>query len=329
MIVTLKRGARPRDVQAALTGLGLWTRALERVGEPAAFTILEHSAVVAPERIRQISGVDEVWMPHSAHPLVDAQPGWSAGVMLAAGPCSVESEAMIHTLAGWVARCGGTHLRGGAFKPRSSPYSFDGHGEEALRWMREAADANGLAVVTEALGEGHVELVARYADWIQVGARNMQNFALLHAIGRTGAEVLLKRNPGATVEEWLLAGEHLLAHGASRVVFCERGIRALGSTTRYLLDVSAIAQLKHVHGQAVVVDPSHASGRRDLILPLARAGMAAGADGVLVEVHPEPHHALSDGPQALSPESLLQLSGELGLPLSSPSWSRYDATPSR
>jgi 3-deoxy-7-phosphoheptulonate synthase len=215
------------------------------------------------------------------------------------GPCSVESEAHAREIAAAVAEMGVAFLRGGAFKPRSSPYAFQGVGAEGLGWLRRAADAYGLKVVTEALGEADVPPVAEHADLIQIGSRNMHNYALLKAIGKAGKPVLLKRGLAATVEEWLLSGEYLRSSGAPGVVFCERGIRTFDDTTRNLVDLGAVALLSHVLRLPVIVDPSHGAGRRDLIAPLARAALAAGAAGLMIETHDDPARALSDGPQAL------------------------------
>ncbi|MDH3297655.1 MAG: 3-deoxy-7-phosphoheptulonate synthase, partial [Gemmatimonadota bacterium] len=233
--------------------------------------------------------------------------GGAAPPVLFAGPCSVESEDQIHTVARRLAGLGVRFLRGGAFKPRTSPYDFQGLGREALRWMRNAADESGLLVVTEALSESSLDDVAEVADLVQIGSRNMHNSPLLTAAGRTGRPILVKRGMAATVEEWLSAGEYCLAHGSPSVVFCERGIRSFDDGTRNLLDLAAVALLRHAHGVPVIVDPSHGLGRRDLILPLSRAAIAAGAAGVIVEVHPHPGTALSDGPQAISYEAVSEL----------------------
>jgi 3-deoxy-7-phosphoheptulonate synthase len=211
-----------------------------------------------------------------------------------------------------LAPLGVTFLRGGAYKPRSSPYAFQGHGEAALGWMRRAADAAGMRVVTEVLSEADAPVVAEVADLMQVGSRNMQNYALLKAVGKCQKPVLLKRGMAATIEEWLLSGEYLLANGAPGVVFCERGIRGFDASTRNLLDVSAVALLAHVHRLPVIVDPSHATGRRDLVLPLGRAALAAGAAGLLIEAHEDPARALSDGPQAIPMGELGGLLSALG-----------------
>ncbi len=215
-------------------------------------------------------------------------------------------------------------LRGGAYKPRTSPYAFQGHGEPALAWMRRAADACGMKVVTEALAEADVALVAEHADLVQVGSRNMHNYALLKAIGRTGRPVLLKRGMAATIDEWLHAGEYLLAAGAAGVVFCERGIRSFDDSTRNLLDLGAVALLAHVHRLPVIVDPSHGAGRRDLVLPLGRAALAAGAAGLMIETHDEPARALSDGPQAIPLAELGAMVRELtgGAPVNAPTLRR-------
>lgn len=216
-----------------------------------------------------------------------------------AGPCSVESEAQIHASAEAVAKAGARILRGGAFKPRSSPYSFQGMGEEGLKIMREAADAHGLAVVTELMDPAHADLMARYADMVQIGARNMQNFPLLRAAGQLGLPVLLKRGLSATIQEWLMSAEYILAEDNPNVVLCERGIRTFETMTRNTLDLSAVPVVKARSHLPVIVDPSHGTGIRNKVLPMARAGVAAGADGLMIEVHPDPDTALSDGPQSL------------------------------
>lgn len=321
MIVTVSIGTDPSRVAAELTTRGLWTRRLQD-GTRTLFVVEPHSREVDPEELRTIAGVESVALPPSPHPLLDAQPtlvdvsgvqiGAGAQPVLMAGPCSVESEEQIRQVAASVRRAGASFLRGGAYKPRTSPYAFTGHGERALRWLRDAADAHGLRVVTEAMSEADTPAVAEHSDLVQIGSRNMQNFALLRAAGRTGKPVLLKRGMSATVEEWLMAAEHCLVHGARAVIFCERGIRGFDTTTRNLLDLGAVALLSHVRGLPVIVDPSHATGRRDLVAPLSRAALAAGAAGLLIETHPSPAHALSDGPQALAPDELQHLSQSLG-----------------
>jgi 3-deoxy-7-phosphoheptulonate synthase len=221
-------------------------------------------------------------------------------VVVMAGPCSVEDEAGLFAIARHVAARGASVLRGGAFKPRSSPYSFQGLGREGLEILAAAGRETGLAVVTEVLATEEVELVAEHADIVQVGARNMQNFRLLAAVGRQPKPVLLKRGLMATVDELLLAAEYVVAHGNPRVMLCERGIRTFETATRNTLDVAAVPVLKARSHLPVIVDPSHAAGYRELVPALARAGVAAGADGLIVEVHPEPEQAMSDGRQSLT-----------------------------
>ena len=226
---------------------------------------------------------------------------------LIAGPCAVESAEQTLAAAQQARRAGATLLRGGAYKPRTSPYAFQGLGEAGLRILADVREATGLPVVTEVVDAHDVDLVCSYADMLQVGTRNMQNFALLQAVGAAGKPVLLKRGLTATYEEWLMAAEYIAQRGNLDIVLCERGIRGFEPTIRNMLDVSAIPMV-HAHSHLpVIVDPSHAAGRRDLVLPLARAGMAAGADGVMVDVHPEPERALCDGAQALSGELLDEL----------------------
>ncbi len=232
-------------------------------------------------------------------------------LVVMAGPCAVEGEEQIFTIAEQVAKQGAKVLRGGAFKPRTSPYSFQGLGEEGLKLLRRAADAYGLLVVTEVLSAAQVDLVADYADILQVGARNMQNCALLKAVGRSESPVLLKRGLAATVDEFLMAAEYIMSEGNHRVVLCERGVRTFLTHTRFTLDVGAIAVIKEVSHLPVVVDPSHAAGLRKWVVPLALAGVAAGADGLLVEVHHRPEEALSDGEQALTPEQFASLIREI------------------
>ena len=233
------------------------------------------------------------------------------GVLVMAGPCAVESEGQIRAAAEAVAATGARVLRGGAFKPRTSPYTFQGLGAEGLRLLRRAADPLSLAVVTEVLTPEDVPLVAEYADMLQIGTRNMANFALLRAVGDAGRPVLLKRGLGATVEELLQAAEYILAHGNEHVAVCERGIRTFETSTRFTLDINAVPVLKGLTSLPVVVDPSHATGRRDLVPPIARAAVACGADGLLIEVHPDPQNALSDGAQSLDPRAFAALMADL------------------
>jgi len=232
-------------------------------------------------------------------------------VVLCAGPCSVESETQIETTACAVAAAGATVLRGGAFKPRTSPYAFQGLGRQGLEWLRAAADRHGLAVVTEVLDPRHVKMVAEYADMLQIGARNMQNFALLREAGLAGKPVMLKRGFAATVDEWLMAAEYVLVEGNPNVVLCERGVRSFDSATRNLLDLAVVPLLAELTHLPVVVDPSHGTGLARLVEPMSLAAVAAGADGLLVEVHPEPAGAASDGAQSLTLEQFARLASRL------------------
>jgi 3-deoxy-7-phosphoheptulonate synthase len=222
-----------------------------------------------------------------------------ADFVVMAGPCSVESREQLLQTARAVKAAGANMLRGGAFKPRTSPYDFQGLGVEALRFLKEAHEETGLPVVTEVMSTEDVEVVAEYADMLQVGARNMQNFSLLRRLATADRPILLKRGPSATIKEWLLAAEYLLAGGNPNVVLCERGIKTFGTETRNTLDIAAVALAKELSHLPVVVDPSHATGRRDLVPSMSRAAVAVGADGLIIEVHPCPERALSDGPQSL------------------------------
>jgi 3-deoxy-7-phosphoheptulonate synthase len=218
---------------------------------------------------------------------------------LIAGPCTVEYREQTLETARAVAQCGATWLRGGAFKPRTSPYTFSGLGEEALEILVEAREETGLPIVTELMDPRHVDAVLEHADVIQIGARNMQNFNLLSEVGRADKPVLIKRGPAASIEELLMAAEYVVKEGNAQVILGERGITTFERSTRYTLDISAIPVLKQETHLPVIVDPSHAAGRRELVLPLARAAVAAGADGIIVEVHPRPEEALCDGPQQI------------------------------
>ena len=232
-------------------------------------------------------------------------------VIVMAGPCSAESEEQVEATAAAVKRAGAKVLRGGAFKPRSSPYSFQGLGEAGLRMLRSAADRHGLKLVTEVMEIGQIEMIERYGDILQVGARNMQNFSLLRELGHSRKPVLLKRGISATIEEWLLSAEYVLAGGNTDVMLCERGIRTFESYTRNTLDISAIPVVQKLSHLPILVDPSHGTGRRDKVAPMARASVAGGADGLLIEVHSDPDHARSDGAQSLFPAQFERLMAEL------------------
>jgi 3-deoxy-7-phosphoheptulonate synthase len=232
-------------------------------------------------------------------------------VIVMAGPCSAESEEQVEASAAAVKRAGAKVLRGGAFKPRSSPYSFQGLGEEGLRLLKAAADRHNLKLITEVMDLSQIELIERYAHILQVGARNMQNFTLLRELGRSRKPVMLKRGISATIEEWLLSAEYILAGGNTNVMLCERGIRTFESYTRNTLDISAIPVIKQLSHLPVIVDPSHGTGKRDKVAPMARAAVAAGADGLIIEVHCDPDHALSDGAQSMFPPQFDRLMAEL------------------
>jgi len=232
-------------------------------------------------------------------------------VIVMAGPCSAESDEQVQATAAAVKRAGAKVLRGGAFKPRSSPYSFQGLGEDGLRMLRDAAAAHTLKLVSEVMDPSQIELVDRYADIFQVGARNMQNFSLLRELGRARKPVLLKRGISATIEEWLLSAEYVLGGGNMDVMLCERGIRTFETYTRNTLDISAIPIVKKLSHLPIFVDPSHGTGRRDKVAPMARAAVAAGADGLIIEVHTDPDKALSDGAQTLFPSQFDRLMAEL------------------
>jgi 3-deoxy-7-phosphoheptulonate synthase len=232
-------------------------------------------------------------------------------VIVMAGPCSVESEAQVRAAAAAVRKAGAKVLRGGAFKPRSSPYAFQGLGEDGLRLLRWAADEQNLKVVSEVMDVAQLPVMDRYVDLLQVGARNMQNFTLLRELGRMRKPVLLKRGISATIEEWLLSAEYVLAGGNMDVILCERGIRTFENYTRNTLDISAIPVVKKLSHLPIIADPSHGTGRRDKVAPMARAAVAAGGDGLIIEVHCDPDRALSDGAQSLFPPQFDRLMAEL------------------
>jgi 3-deoxy-7-phosphoheptulonate synthase len=232
-------------------------------------------------------------------------------VIIMAGPCAVESREQILETAIAVKEAGAQVLRGGAFKPRTSPYSFQGLGEKGLALLAEARQVTGLPIVTEAMSPDQVPLVMRHADVLQVGARNMQNYPLLHAVGESGHPVLLKRGMMSTIEELLMSAEYILSHGNNRVILCERGIRTFERYTRNTTDINAIPVIKHLSHLPVILDPSHATGKWEYVTAVARAGIAAGADGLIVEVHPHPEKAASDGAQSLKPEKFAQLVREV------------------
>lgn len=328
MLIVMEEGATEAQIQAVIDRLVEHNFTVHR-STGIVHTILGGVGpedAVSPAEFEVMDGVRECHRIMSPYKLASRsfRPGGSvvrAGnaeigsrrVVVMAGPCSVESREQIFQAADQVARSGATVLRGGAFKPRSSPYSFQGLGEEGLKLLREAANLYGLAVVSEVMDASQIETVAQYADILQVGARNMQNFSLLRELGRVRKPVLLKRGIAATIEELLLSAEYILSGGNYEVVLCERGIRTFETATRNTMDISAIPVVKRLSHLPIVADPSHGTGLRKHVAPLARAAVAAGADGLLIEVHPDPDHALSDGPQSLWPSEFDELMGQLRL----------------
>lgn len=318
MLIVMGAHASEQDVERIceiINKLGYEARPIPG-GQRTAIGIVGNQGAVDPGRFVGLPGVANV-IPVSApykmvsrewkdeDTIIRLKNGTEIGggkLAIMGGPCSVETEEQIFESAKGVAAGGGTVLRGGAFKPRTSPYAFQGLGEDGLRMMRAAADEYGLAMITEAVDHSSAELVARYADIVQIGARNMQNYSLLSAVGKMEIPVVLKRGMSATIKEWLLAAEYLMSAGNEQVALCERGIRSFDTSTRNVMDIAAIAVAKaHTH-LPVIADPSHGCGRREHVAALARAAVAVGADGLIVEMHPKPEEALSDGAQSLYPE---------------------------
>jgi len=271
------------------------------------------------EGVREVIRITQPFKLASRHfkpegTIVDLGRGVAIGgteLVVAAGPCSVESVEQINAVAEAVAKAGAKIMRAGAFKPRTSPYAFQGLGEKGLQMLRQAADRNNLFVVSEVMDPSQIQMMSNYVDMFQVGARNMQNYFLLRALGEVQKPVLLKRGMSATIEELLLSAEYILSGGNYNVVLCERGIRTFENYLRNTLDIAAIPVIKKLSHLPIVADPSHGTGRRDKVPPMARAAVAAGADGLLIEVHNDPDHALSDGAQSLTPGEFSQLMGEL------------------
>jgi 3-deoxy-7-phosphoheptulonate synthase len=293
-------------------------------GERTAIGILRNPGPVDPALFLDMPGVVQAIPVSRPYKLVSremkredsiiALPGLEVGrdrFVVMAGPCAVESETQALTIARAVQAAGARIFRGGAFKPRTSPYSYQGLGEPGLKILRQVRQETGLLIVTEAVDHDSLELVAEYADIIQIGARNMQNFTLLRQAGQSGKPVLLKRGMSATLQEWLMAAEYILSEGNPHVILCERGIRAIGEHARNLLDLATIPVVHRESHLPIVVDPSHAAGRRDLVVPLARAAVAAGCDGLIIEVHHDPDRALSDGAQSLYPNQFAAMMQEL------------------
>src|SRR3989449_5091305 len=329
MVVVMQEGASEEQVQNVIDRLIQIGFDVHR-STGASHTVLGAGggAEVDPRDIELLEGVREVVKISASYKLASrafrpdgtivkvGAPGnqievGGRDVVMMAGPCTVESAEQIMTIAGIMKENGIRVLRGGAFKPRTSPYSFQGMGEEGLKVLRDAADRHGLIVVSEIMNQTQIPMFLEHVDILQVGARNMQNFDLLKELAKVRRPVLLKRGPSATIEEWLLSAEYVMTGGNHDVMLCERGIRTFENYTRNTLDISAIPVIQKLSHLPILADPSHGTGRRDKVPPMARAAVAAGADGVLIEVHHDPEKALSDGAQSLFPGQFAQLMGEL------------------
>jgi 3-deoxy-7-phosphoheptulonate synthase len=326
MLIVMKADATDRQIETVV-------RVIEELGyKPhpmpgatrTAIGITGNQAAVDPSHFENMPGVAEAIRVSKPYKLItlDIRPEKTvvrAGdatiggdeLAIIAGPCAVESRSQAFAVAEAVRRSGARFFRGGAFKPRTSPYAFQGLGEEGLKILAEVRETYGLKIVTEALDETGVDMVERYGDVIQIGARNMQNFSLLRRAGKSHLPVLLKRGLSATLDEWLLAAEYIMSEGNYQIVLCERGIRTFSQHTRNTLDLAAIPAVRRISHLPVIVDPSHGTGKNYMVTPLACAGVAVGADGLIVEVHDQPDHALSDGAQALTLEQYQQLVGEV------------------
>lgn len=326
MLIVMKADATDGQVKAVV-------RVIEELGYRAhpmpgasrtAIGITGNPGAVDPSHFENLPGVSEAVRVSKPYKLVtldlrsdktvvrvgDATIGGEE-LAIIAGPCAIESRQQALTVAEAVRRSGATFFRGGAFKPRTSPYAFQGLGEDGLKILEEIRETYGLKIVTEALDEAGVDLVERYADIIQIGARSMQNFTLLRRVGKSRLPVLLKRGLSATLDEWLLAAEYIMSEGNYQIVLCERGIRTFAQHTRNTLDLSAIPAVRRISHLPVIVDPSHGTGKNYMVTPLARAGVAVGADGLIIEVHDQPDHALCDGAQALTLAQYEQLVSEV------------------
>jgi 3-deoxy-7-phosphoheptulonate synthase len=328
MLVVMKAQATPEQIQAvceSIEQLGLRAHPLPGA-QRTAIGITGNTGEIDRGNLESLSGVAEVIRVSKAYKLASREvkeedtvvrfAGTDAAIggrnlAIVAGPCSIESREQAFTIAGQVAAAGAQFFRGGAFKPRTSPYAFQGLGLEALRIMAEIRDRFGLRIVTEAIDNESLALVAEWADVIQIGARNMQNFSLLKRAGRLRKPVLLKRGLSATLEEFLMAAEYLMSEGNYEVILCERGVRTFTDHTRNTLDLSIVPAVRRLSHLPILVDPSHATGKRDSVLPMARAAVASGADGLLVEVHHQPDKALSDGPQSIYPAQFATMMDEI------------------
>jgi 3-deoxy-7-phosphoheptulonate synthase len=328
MLIVMDSTATAEDVRRvvdAVEGLGLQAHAIPGA-QRTAIGVTGNRGSVESASFENLPGVAEVIPVTAPYKLVSREakredtvvsvggvPVGGPRIAVVAGPCAIESERQAIDVAREVAAGGATLYRGGAFKPRTSPYSFQGLGEPGLKILKKVREETGLPIVTEVLDTDTAELVAEYADCLQIGARNMQNFALLKKVGRMRKPVLLKRGMSATIEEFLLSAEYLLSEGNYEVLLCERGVRTFADHTRNTLDLSVIPYVKRISHLPILVDPSHGTGKRLKVLPMSRAAVAAGSDGLLIEVHNHPEAALSDGPQALLPEMFAQLMVEVRL----------------
>ena len=327
MIVILKpdtTDALIKDVIAQIEALGLQAH-LSRAQFRTVIGVVGEEVKVDKEHLLSINGVEQVLPIMKPYKLASREfhkndtvvsipcPGGGSvrvggsHCLAIAGPCACESEEMVHAIARQIRDSGAALLRGGAYKPRTSPYSFQGHGEDALKWLRDAGRENSMPIITEVMDTRHVAVVEKYTDVFQIGARNMQNFNLLFEVGKTRKPVLLKRGMAASVQEWLMSAEYILSQGNRDVILCERGIKTFETSLRFTLDISAVPVAKAGSHLPVIVDPSHASGVREFVPALAQAGIAAGADGIMVEVHDNPAKAMCDGPQALLPDAFAGL----------------------
>ena len=326
MLVIMKKDATEAQVETVIREIeALGYRGIPMPGiQRTAVCIIGNQGPVEDSRLLALDGVKETIRVTKPYKLVSRethpQPtiitignviiGGEKPVIMA-GPCAIESENQALTIASLVKQYGAQVFRGGAFKPRTSPYSFQGLGEEGLKILKKVREETGLLIITEAIDHANIELIEQYADIIQLGARNMQNYSLLRQAGHATKPILLKRGFSATIEELLMSAEYIMAEGNTQIILCERGIRTFSDNTRNTLDLSAILSIKEVSHLPVIVDPSHAAGRREYVIPLSRGAIAIGADGILVEVHNDPLHALSDGMQSLYPEQFAELMKEI------------------
>ena len=326
MLIVMDKDATQTQIDAVVKKIEALGFAAQPIpgGERVAIGILRNPGPVDPALFLDMPGVTQsipVSKPYKLvsremqrHDTVIAFPGVELGrgrFVVMAGPCAIESEVQALTIAAIVKAAGAQFFRGGAYKPRTSPYSYQGMGKKGLEVLKKVREETGLLIITEAVDHDSLKLVAEYADIIQIGARNMQNYTLLRRAGQAKKPVLLKRGMYATLEEWLMAAEYIMSEGNSQVILCERGVRSFGEHARNLLDLATIPAVHRESHLPIVVDPSHAAGRRDLVAPLARAAVAAGCDGLIVEVHHEPEKALSDGAQSLYPDQFVHLMQDL------------------